>query len=88
MVNDGNYTVRVHKRNEQVGQHLHARYNERLSDIKHPTLVFSIIPEIKPVVKQIRTNVLNFIPSTKTVEKIVNKIMFNVYNIVDKIKFL
>ena len=25
MVNDGNYTVRVHKRNEQIGQHLHAR---------------------------------------------------------------
>ena len=35
-----------------------------------------------------RTNVLIFILSTKTVEKIVNKIMFNVYNIVDKIKFL
>jgi len=61
MVNDGNYTVRVHKRNEQVGQHLHARYNERLNDIKRLTLVFSIIPEIKPVVKQIRTNVLVFI---------------------------
>ena len=25
MVNDGNYSVRIHKRNEQIGQHLHAR---------------------------------------------------------------
>lgn len=31
---------------------------------------------------------LFFMLSTKNVEKFVNKIMFNVYNIVDKIKFL
>ena len=61
MVNDGNCPVRVHKRERTIGQLLHARYNERLNDTKHPTLVFSIIPEIKPVVKQMRTNVLVFI---------------------------
>ena len=61
MVNDGNYSVRIRKRERTIGQNLHTRYNERLNDIKRLTLVFSIIPEIKPVVKQIRTNVLVFI---------------------------
>ena len=51
MVSDGNYPVRIHKRERTIGQHLHARYNERLNDIKRLTLVFGIIPEIKPVVK-------------------------------------
>ena len=58
MVSDGNYSVRIRKRERTIGQNLHARYNEKLNDIKRLTLVFSIIPEIKPVVKQIRTNVL------------------------------
>ena len=88
MVSDGNSTYSNPQKGTTIGQFLHARYNERLNDIKRLTLIFSIIPEIKPVVKQMRTNVLIFILSTKTVEKIVNKIMLNVYNIVDKIKFL
>mgnify|MGYP004639175993 CR=1 len=61
MVSDGNYSVRIRKRERTIGQLLYARYNERLNDIKRLTLVFSIIPEIKPVVKQTRTNVLVFI---------------------------
>ena len=61
MVSDGNYSVRIRKRERTIGQFLHVRYNERLNDVKHQTLVFGIIPGIKPVVKQIRTNVLIFI---------------------------
>ena len=51
MANDGNYLVRFPEMERTIGQFLHARYNERLNDIKRLTLVFSIIPEIKPVVK-------------------------------------
>ena len=60
MANDGNYLVRFPEMERTIDRALHARCNERLNDIKSLTLVFSIIPEIKPVVKQIRTNVLVF----------------------------
>ena len=61
MVNDGNYPVQITK-----GTNIRAKSSRPIQrEIKqHSTpnsLVFVIIPEINPVVKQIRTNVLIFI---------------------------
>ena len=43
MANDGNYPVRVHKRERTIGQHLHARYNERVNNARHLILSYLLL---------------------------------------------